>query len=295
MTNKILILGNGFDLALGLNTSYTKFWEEAYHYALNKRTSDLSKPIDRLADIVSNDKEKYGWVDLESSIKELAKNHLSYSGQLSKRESFQICRAYLKQFLSQVDYSKIQSPEFILNMFRDTKDLEIYTFNYTNLSVEASQLGIDLSKSTVHYVHGSLNGDNFILGCDEFEGISPNERFLCKTGDSEYRGTDMVRKLQSAEDVVIFGHSLGDSDRDYFTEYFKGLVSLRDSFSYNRSLTIITYDDYAMERIKANIASMGVRITDLYNSCFFSILRTDTDQHRKEICEKLKGSIRGTF
>lgn len=81
MKNNVLVIGNGFDLAHGLKTSYNNFWDCAREY-LNKDINELEKDYEiefaRLAK--ENGFIRYfleytnavpGWVDLERLIRSI--------------------------------------------------------------------------------------------------------------------------------------------------------------------------------------------------------------------------------
>lgn len=67
MSGKVLILGNGFDLDLGMNTRYSDFansdiWKQSFQDDIQ-----LYRP-DTLIGYLNKEKEKNAWFDIEQSM-----------------------------------------------------------------------------------------------------------------------------------------------------------------------------------------------------------------------------------
>ena len=95
--------------------------------------------------------------------------------------------------------------------------LNIYTFNYTPLPVDYGN-GF---KDIVHYVHGNCDSGKIIVGTKDDLSIDMNYDFLQKSFDPDYNPPAIVADLLEADEVIVFGHSIGENDRQYFKAFFK--------------------------------------------------------------------------
>lgn len=78
-----------------------------------------------------------------------------------------------------------------------------------------------------------------------------------------------ISKLQEAKNVVVFGHSLGETDKDYFTAW---LNELADGKIIGQNLIIYTKDDNSVRQICSRINEMtGNRLNTIkgYNTITF--------------------------
>ena len=83
----------------------------------------------------------------------------------------------------------------------------------------------------------------------------------------------IVKNLLEAKEVVFFGHSINEMDFCYFKEYFKAAST---TVGRDKHLTIICKDKESEIRIKDNIRSQGIIVTDLYNNLdVFDFIHTD--------------------
>lgn len=95
--------------------------------------------------------------------------------------------------------------------------LHIYDFNYTSLPYDYSSR---FSK-ILHYIHGTFKQENIIIGTKDYEKFSEQYDFLQKSFDPNFAPPPVVYDLLDADDVIIFGHSLGINDSQYFKAFFK--------------------------------------------------------------------------
>ncbi len=105
----------------------------------------------------------------------------------------------------------------------------VLNFNYTNLDFDYSDSGFDQSSSTIH-PHGSLNAKRIIFGINSTNNGNPlsskNTGFqLTKTFrgllERAVNSSDAIVTLPTEmEEIIFFGHSLNESDYDYFYSIF---------------------------------------------------------------------------
>lgn len=287
----VLILGNGFDLDLGLKTSYEDFVRSSYW------------PFKRVSELDENSLPRYlnshlrqidTWYDLEECLARFAS--IPTGGkkewEIDKDKSFfarliQALKEYLQcqedAFVETMDnesHTKRMSPaHFILDYFSKKEIRSIYTFNYTNLRRIARKLILNFEDKCTH-VHGSLTKDNIILGTGDQRNLNDEYFDFYKSASQHYESNNLVEDLNSADEVYIFGHSLGLNDHDYFYDFFKmASKTAHRPFSTERiKVRIFTFDSESEIAIKKQL----MRLTDnhligLYAHCDFKILKTSNE------------------
>jgi hypothetical protein len=245
--NILFMIGNGFDLNLGLKTSYNDF----YSYYKSKNTKN--DKVKKLKEHISSNFEN--WSDLEfalgaytKSIKtaeefdeifdDIGNNLAEYLSEEEKRLDFnheKTNRNKLFDYLKYPENSLIPIDENNLKIFREKYsstqlNTNIITFNYTK-SLEKllnySEQKINISGATIsyiHHIHGYLD-NRMIMGVNDISQIE-NKAFhdnlniteaLIKHKCNEVCGhtidNQCEKLIQSAQLVCIFGSSLGDTDK----------------------------------------------------------------------------------
>ena len=331
----VLILGNGFDLDLGLKTSYKDFWESEYcpkdypapliHH-LNQRWSDnleavkwydmenellnyyksLSDPS-MGSDILTTDEieflkhfTSYGfqcsWYDDKIELVQslVNKGVLSYRaypipsvGEHLKEDALQspiwrdrkalvLIKESLCNYLKSIDKPIPESLSVAFHLLLAmTKCLEagntidIYTFNYTRVQLR----GYSIDGLPVHYMHGNCEDGKIIVGTRDGTYMVPEYDFLQKVMDDSFAPPDIVSALKNSNEVIIFGHSLGENDRQYFERFFN-----QQADGNNLSKTdifIFTRDTNSKADIKRSLQSMiGGNLSTLFSVNQPYIIRT---------------------
>ena len=294
MENGLLVLGNGFDIDLGLHTRYSEFWEcDAW------KKAKLSCPEHYLVTSLERYRVTHHWFDLEAGLQDGATRLLgnlrtNYDSK-DYYTSFQILKEelgiYIKEQQDNFTPTENSVAERLLHAI-ETKNLFkcIYTFNYTDL-VQMSQRFHVGYLPAVHYVHGTLQPDNqIILGIEveDFSTIPPQLTFLIKSNNPYYHYTNLLTDLSTADDVVFFGHSINGMDFPYFKEYFQSLEHTPTRQGQKRNVTIITYDEQSAMQIKDNFRANGIDVRSLFNKVRLEFIMTKAiyEENRAEV-EKL--------
>ena len=197
-----LLVGNGFDIGLGLKTRYSDFLD----YYLDQKRPAKTAAIDAMKNEI--DRQRYAVPDSWSNA-ELAFAQLDFSsfpsedgtiGALAECEGdfTEALVAYLKRederFYIPQERQVDASQKFISQLFntlsvaipklREARSLnvEVFNFNYTStldrlLSVNVasldkpsgSNLGVNIGR--VHHIHGQLSGRNIVFGVDDYDQI----------------------------------------------------------------------------------------------------------------------------
>ena len=261
----VLVLGNGFDIDLGINTKYenfveSKFWpfDKAIKYEDNSLPFFLNECLGKIDT----------WYDLEEALAKFAgksTNHLDSQYVVKAKNDFAtLCKALETYLQSQEDSfvkkkeenqmtRRVKPAHYLLDYFLKKEVRSIYTFNYTNLRRIARQIILDFDDEYTH-IHGSLTNSNIILGTGDQRKINDNFFEFYKSANPHYESNNLVEDLNTADEVYIFGHSLGLNDHDYFSEFFKmASKTVHRPFAPNKiKVRIFTFDDRSEIAIKNN-------------------------------------------
>ncbi len=274
MANTVLIIGNGFDIDLGLKSKYTDFilgseWKNVCklikeHFPENFHTISL------LMHLIGASGNKKLWFDVEYEIHEFIKDYPIKESQISEKHSGLTKEEFimLKRALS--EYLKRISSEFILDtnkwsylllkaLQECNDDVNIFTFNYTNCCRLCKLPQLDVT-----YIHGSLDDNDIILGCERIgrEYFPKPFNFLRKS-DMVSRPNNIIEELLEANEVIFFGHSLNVFDYTYFEEFFS---SIRFPIEHKLYLTIITRNQNSESNIRDNLRDQGIQVQNLFKS-----------------------------
>ena len=188
----VFIIGNGFDLDLGLPTRYSDFAKSEYWPAIleNKIGGDSLKNDNyaksvcfpnppRLAVFIENAKNRETWFDLEKELLEYAKDNDRTGGYCFETrneaeeiitqnvEYFYILRNSLNDYILEVqkkqDVGEDSTASHVLKEVVGNGYFEnIYSFNYTDLNSIARRIGIAQEINYIH-LHGKVLDNSIIL------------------------------------------------------------------------------------------------------------------------------------
>lgn len=315
----VFIIGNGFDLDLGLPTKYSdfansEFWPKAApksKVTFEEMKREMKRGIfstipetPKLEHAIENAKNKSTWFDLEKELLDYAKeydqtnsNYTRFSSE-SQTEVVSNVDYYKKLCNSLNDYIKqVQEKQKIIKDSTACKVIKtisendffnsIYSFNYTDLNLIARQIGITHEINYTH-LHGKVSDASIILGVDE-TSLRKGYEIFHKSSSRHYRSHDLYNALSSAYEIVIFGLSFGSIDYSYFDKFFKQL-SEEESITdrQKQHITIFTKDDNSRLSIITNLRNMGINIQRLYAQSHFQIICTSDDGEKKELSDFYK-------
>lgn len=283
----VLIIGNGFDLCAGLKSSFSAFSESSFwpfkdHY-----------PMDSLPYHLNQKKGLSTWFDLEQELFQYAHAYNSQVNinnlEIDYRAFINVHEALTSYLNNQVQtFEPISSlPNIIIQFFQclPGKNKSIFTFNYTSPASIIEKMGGKL-KVPVKYVHGSLSDNNIILGVGDHNELHLKYHYLYKAMSNHYKSTDIVSELEAADDVFIFGHSMGINDYDYFNNFFLKACEPRRGLQPNLRITIFTKSDQDQVLIKTRIRELSdKKLQRLINMCRFNIISTDNLEQTTQYLE----------
>ena len=128
--------------------------------------------------------------------------------------------------------------------------VEIFTFNYT--PVLGSYRKID--EIPIYYMHGHCDDGRVIIGTRDDSNIVDDYAFMQKAFDPTFYPPRLVSSLHAADEVVIFGHSIGENDRQYFKAFFKQQTDYSNTTG--KDIIIFTKDHTSEVQIKLAIQNM---------------------------------------
>ena len=274
MADVALIIGNGFDLDMGLPSKYSDFveskeWKDAL------RNLKISYPLDiyfesSLLWHLLQASEDPNWFDIEEEIhKFILKRPNNTEEEIREIENeFKVIRKALANYLNRIskdfkaDENKLgyQLLAHLQNSpFTIFETIFNYTYPHLFLKIPTYYKGCFVS-----FVHGELSKNNIVLGCDLQDGEEVNRQlsFMYKYNQlTKANGTGY--HLQEAKEIIFYGHSVNEMDFRYFKDI---LQTISTTPSPQKHLTFITYDEASERNIKDNIQSQGVSVTGLYNN-----------------------------
>ncbi len=286
MAELALIIGNGFDLDLGLPSKYSDFADSPEFHDLARRMHNMYYEEERKNSLVLQIQQasnNSNWFDIEEEIYKYVLNHPYLDDNMIRhvRSEFDALKRALTNYLKRVSKelehkANKQKLAYVLLMILQNSPLSkinIY-FNYTNpeLFMEMPTYH-EIGKGFFTYVHGSLRYDDIVLGCDLKKGEEVNRQlsFMYKYNMLN-KANHVARHILEAKEIIFFGHSINEMDFCYFREFFKDASAAPKPI---RHLSIITYDETSERNIKDNIQNQGISVSDLYSNLWtFDVIHT---------------------
>lgn len=233
--NTVLIIGNGFDLNLGLSTSYNNFMESEYFQTLLSDGSSLAKYLVQVRNLKN-------WIDIENQLKQYS---TSYGVPDNFHKEFKSLSSSLKEYLLYyVDYSNINaySNAFKLIKALEKRKLLLLNFNYTDSIHKVTKNYVTDSFHHIQ-IHGNTLEDNIIFGVEDSADIHPSHIFLKKSVNDNFNTIDFSHTLLNTNNIIFFGHALGETDHSYFDDFFRRTVLSYEDIIKKRNLIIFHYGE----------------------------------------------------
>lgn len=249
--NVLYIIGNGLDISLGMKTDYQSFYD--YYSALETKDADINN---LKANIEAGRYQT--WADLEAGLGDYTKylgnekvflkclEHMKRSletyltEQFNKRD-YSIVNRFMNDFYNPEKYldSKIKEryDSFIDGISLPLRDfsIRIVTLNYTS-TLENICSSLKVPVPELLHLHGSIE-DGIVMGVSDEDQIG-NEAFRRNRNVTEdfvkpsYNDACLnnnnaicERWIREADMIVLFGTSLGETDRKWWRMVGKQLIS----------------------------------------------------------------------
>lgn len=283
MKKTTIILGNGFDMDLGWKTSY----RDIFTHPMLKNALFRYNGSSYVKNLVDGEY----WSDFEGYLRDCVKE--LDNARIKELNFFWIlCR---NNMLNYFNYQSNQ--EFIYQtnnsscayyFITHVVDNHVFSFNYTN---PFKKLGlIDLPIDFIHgKLEGAFNGSEIKVGIDNNVDNpivkDPMIAPLVKSagGDANYR---MLLAIKNSDTIIIYGHSLGITDSDYFKPLFESMI---DGTITNKNVFIVTRDEGCISTIAEHMTDYGIAYDKLLLSKnFFHHVFTNEGTDSKEFKEMMK-------
>ena len=303
-TETVIVLGNGFDLDLGWDTSYKSFYEKHDGWKMHKRDEDdLFQYV--IKQVPGN------WFDFERTLHEYALHRAQNPFQEDNAnkidrdiQDYNTFKTQLTDFISESSKGpvKIDSHAYrLLEAYVKAKKnktsdsffpLKLFSYNYTPLLNVIHQIDSSVKIGYIP-VHGMVEKRSIIFGFHDDLGIPKEYRPLQKSMDENYKSSDVVRESLQAKTIIFFGLSLGYIDGVYFKNLFEQISNLANPQMINKRIVFITLNTQSGNYIKNNLLDAGINLQLLYNSNRIDFIYTDNNHKDKTetIFEGLLNSI----
>lgn len=259
MTHILLIIGNGFDLDLGLPTKYSDFANiknrEWCDFINMTKTTINQCYRTEFVDHMQKAREFENWFDIEEEVFKFVKQQVNLPQEqigLNKKQ-FETLVEKLRLYICRVAIQKNKRnssfAETLLCKLNAIQypPVDIYTFNYTDCFEICGIVKSDNVK--MHHIHGSLSY-NMILGCRAYDRSKENTQLDFMYKPINYEKEILVQNLTTATEIIIFGHSLNKMDYCYFKDFFDVAESGNHIC---KNFTIICKNIKSEEDIKQNL------------------------------------------
>ena len=289
----VFIIGNGFDIDVGLPTSYAKFAQSDYWPFHKPVDNPKATPSGYRHRSLHNTLQKAAlnsnWFDIEQILTNYATFNGAYDPKYGvsdndlenakiDKETFDLLCDSLSKYLKSIQTKELNKSSVaarVLHAIIESRYFtKIFSINYTDLKLIANHLDIESDFWYTH-MHGDLNS-GIVLGIESQVEFMPPYRFLCKEYNMNYQTRYLNYCLQEAKEIVIFGHALGMIDYHYFQQLFS--EQSRNDMKYQdaKTITIFTKDEETKRDICDQLRNMNNKRLDLlYGRNLFRILRTD--------------------
>ena len=278
-TQSMIILGNGFDVALGIATRYSQFYENS-----QELRSFADNGNELCQHILANIKSGY-WSDLEAGLYQYSSGITQKYGEGNSAQAEKFEREFSELRTALFNYLNIAAgvqveaiagaPAMGLNIEWRRLQPQYLTFNYSvNTAVTATMKdryiynGNDsINELRFIYQHGAIyNSENAKINSPSeiVVGIDPTSQQVEEAHSFLYKTQQHLHDLGSTLDYiggkrfyVVYGCSVGDSDATYFRAIF-------NNNQHDKTFLIYGFGEEAIETIKANIERIcGISVETL--------------------------------
>lgn len=262
MTNKdqnkrkiVMLIGNGFDLNLGLKTSYKDF-------LASEQFEEYKKKGSQLAEYLSDKNELNNWIDIENELKIYSRDEYKPQDRKGfKADYLNLCE-YLCSYLNSIDYNTIDINSNVYQLFiklikLDNAQIYIYDFNYTeSVSKIIEDNKVDQKAEIQRIkVHGSAADNKIVFGVEDDAYINRDDSFLYKSGNLNYNfDININKELETADEIVVIGHSLGETDHFYFKSFFQ-----TSTYSKSKKITFTYHTEDGYDALIKQLQDLTLR------------------------------------
>ncbi|MHA7108299.1 AbiH family protein (plasmid) [Bacillus sp. C-3-6] len=297
MKENYVVIGNGFDLSMGMASSYNHFLNDIiqqYNLKTNEEIYDFNNLFVR-----EFHGRELNWSDFET-IFETQMIEINESLEYSKHDQLKNYRVnklnkdlkeleklfyrYIKreytEWKDKPDRGNLRINPFYSKLFSDKKT-HIMTFNFTTVLEDIFDDN-KIKKDRIYQLHGSIEDNNIIFGGGftgnndiskvSLEGSLTNDKLVRIKKDSILfpKREELISKVNQAENnsfnLFILGHSIMGSD----------FIFLQPFFEKAEKIYIFYYNQDFSEKLQFFIKQLGREYAEkIYLVPFFDVLPTN--------------------
>ncbi|PEU16126.1 AbiH family protein [Bacillus sp. AFS019443] len=300
MKENYVVIGNGFDLSMGMASSYNHFLNniiKQYNLKTNEDIYDFNNLFVR-----EFHGRELNWSDFET-IFETQMIEINESLEYSKHDQLKNYRVnklnkdlkeleklfyhYIKreytEWKDKPDREKLQINPFYSKLFSDEKT-HIMTFNFTKALDDIFEAN-KIKKDKIYQLHGSIEDNNIIFGGGftgnndiskvSLEGSLTNDKLVRIKKDSILfpKREELISKVNQSENnsfnLFILGHSIMGSD----------FIFLQPFFEKAEKIYIFYYNQDFSEKLQFFIKQLGREYAEkIYLVPFFDVFPTNDSE-----------------
>lgn len=262
--NIVYILGNGFDKAQGMSTTYPEFYSYLKENVkegselLNKMILQISSDILLWSDMefalgsftnATSDAEEFDefYFELSEHLQQYLKNENDkFIPKKEHKSKFIVDFSQIDKYLPPLDKRRFNK----LLESKTTNNISVINFNYTNTlekvfgmknSTEVVYLGNNTTLKEIIHVHGTL-GQSIIIGVDneaQIKNINFRNNNDIKDCMIKLQSNNIMKQtrhlycqnlIDKADLIILFGVSLGDTDAQWWERIGMNFVKQKNLF-----------------------------------------------------------------
>ena len=239
----LFIIGNGFDIAHGIKSSYNDY----HDWLLRHQYHEFVAYMESLFPAIENG-EQLLWKDFEEAIGiyDTMQIHMRYfqgvdSYQYAKETQLRVTER-IKPFVEMIPKTLIEWARTVIGFSYPqkiyeglTQDCKYLTFNYTKVLERV----YGINSCNICHIHGCVEDDKIIVGHNHkrnpqdeddnqlnikmsrrniVELMNKNEKPVM---DIIKKNADFFNSLYDIQRIIVIGHSMGEVDIPYFEEILK--------------------------------------------------------------------------
>lgn len=294
----VVLIGNGFDLNLGLDTSFKSFFEKYKSY-FGMNYNSPENLFMKYVDTLNKDKNFINdWYNIEKLLGDFCINNHRHDFRIE----YQNLKINLEKFLNEQlnNFNISNKDNFASNLFIyfPTESLlktKIINFNYTNTAET-------LAKNIVHkipevtYMHGKLNDQEnpIIFGINDKIIVNKNYSYIRKGSQINHKIVKNIDALKNAKNIFFFGHSLGETDHSYFEGFFQFLLD-KSYPKFIKNIVFFIHDKSIRNDLSYEINKLtNYNITTLITQFNLEFIEVTNDQNSfRNASDKIRSVILG--
>lgn len=220
--------------------------------------------------------------------------HLAVSSDFMM-SSFNALRDCLNDYILNLEVPDNRPNNYVLQLMsilgtNKYENVQIVTFNYTDLN---ETTGFDI-KVPVYHIHGKVSKGsttNLILGIQDNVEVDKSYSYVIKSHSPYYHSSHIIDMLENADEVIFFGHSLGETDYPYFSDFFQ-MQCKKIAPENRKKIRIFTYNEKSRLDILFQLRMMNDKQTRLFfENSDFALYRTEDNMDEIKIQEYFKELI----